>query len=375
MSRVSMSLMHSMLNDDQGTTTLKLSSSFIDGNGALILGGFRPSFGNGGMDRSLVNVSAIGPGSLHDDSHVSYHALPIDGINDDDSKDQMQFDDVGWQNDEFEGPNMVGLDKGDMQTNTPMRPSLTISVAPTAAANSLAVVDIRTKQSLSGGLTYQRSFALLDPHIVVSGSRPARRGRPYQIPSELQVPLVSSNIQNLEKKRDSWQDFITGNIPTSGLTDMCLLPLLKLKRKLHRKRLQQARDQGNEQFIADQSMHRTMWEEPQALLDNVDNKYQSGTIQQQFEVDANDLPDDVDYNVGAMHDTNETYGVGFEAVENRYPSTLSTCDAEFMEEEELARRVDAALNSDLQFSTGHPYELICKQYIEGFHRGANAFAK
>ncbi len=388
MSRVSISLMHSMLTEDHGTTSLKLASSFMDNNGALLLGGFRPSFAKptAALDRSLADVSAIGVINMSREDHNMSMSRIIPESEQYDEP-QLATEDVVVEN-YYDSEGDHFMDYGgdhqeiDEETKVPLTVSANLTNDPTIVAvhpvNQLPSVNgipsmqqsmQSSKKSVSA--PQQRTYVMLDPHVVVPGSRAARKGRPYKIPPALldstyELDYPATVIQDLESKSILW----TGAVPTRGLSNLALLPLLKLKRKLHRKRLDEAEKKGDFEYIANQSMQKHLWEEPQTGLDDIqddvghdDQLAVEHQEEQEMEImyGANDFGD-VEYDVCVHED--EKF-----AVPGMGP------DDQYFAEEELARRVDAALSEDLHRNNGQSYEMICKQYIEGFHRGANAFAR
>lgn len=437
-----------MLTEDHGTATLKLASSFMDSNGALLLGGFRPSFAkpSAALDRTLADVSAIGVNNMSREEHnMSMSRI----LPDHEKYDEPQWPmgahdagmtDVGGGADYYDGggdymdcgDDPMGIaedDDVDPAADTGLNePIPTIGANPaqeneephsvpfacqqgsvSSNSNVNQVQPLNAKKNVT--LPQQRTYVMLDPHTVVSGSRPARKGRPYRIPTalrekEYELDYGKAVLQTFEKQRNPWKDILENTWPSRGLSDPALLPLLKLKRKLHRKKLLEARIAGDFEYIANQSMQRHLWEEPQDGLDDVqgrvgeegggmmmmgdhgdgmwadrDTGLQTGEghagaqthglmpteDQQEMEImyGENDFGD-VEYDVGVHDDENFAITGAMSAAPD---------GGLYFTEDELARRVDAALSEDLHRNNGQSYEMICKQYIEGFHRGANAFAR
>lgn len=440
-----------MLTEDHGTASLKLASSFMDSNGALLLGGFRPSFAkpSAALDRSLADVSAIGMTNMsREEHHMNMsHILP----------DHERYDDTQWNTttaagavhdagsgaepmalaDDYYDAGVGGgddyMDYGDNDHDHHAMDTEATSATASASDHADTVTGTagpstthtlpprplsppRTHTTTNNAkknivLPQQRTYVMLDPHVVVQGSRPARKGRPYRIPTALRdkdyeldygqcilqslASTTGSGSGTAAQSRNPLKDFLDNSWPSRGLSDSSLVPLLKLKRKLHRKRLQEARESGDFEYIANQSMSRQLWEEPQEGVDDlpmvergaglgeglgegemmmnlhVRERGSDGEPQTQDDQEmeimygANDYGD-VEYDFGIHDDENYAIAGGMNAAPEG--------DLYFTEEE-LARRVDAALSEDLHRNNGQSYEMICKQYIEGFNRGANAFAR
>lgn len=76
--------------------------------------------------------------------------------------------------------------------------------------------------------------------------------------------------------------------------------------------------------------------------------------------DDNGNYDDGDYNAGA---------------EMGSSSSSTKFDPFFNEDEDLARRVERALEESLSQTQGNSYEMLCKKHIEGFMKGAERYAR
>lgn len=370
-----------MLNDDNGNSTLKLmSSSYIDSNGALILGAFRPSYFKPLIPSNQANGNSFIGGT-------STSPTEVDNFPTDNEMVMNDNDDGGmvWDNNDDHVPyedNHPPADATDMHIDAPMQPEL----APAPAMAALKPVVNR--------------FGMLDPHQVLPGSRPVRKGRPYKYPpaAESKMSIRELIVEKFVLKnapRDPIADMLKGDIPVKGLFDPCFFPLQQLKKKIERRqRLLEIRQQNvsaDAANIVDHDDHanplnEVSWHQRGGAIGGV--KEAIGVIGGNQPAPHEDHPlfQDMDYDGGGGDDgyyMDEPY-IG----DQDYPPMddqllaqgperkLFPTEDEIRDEEELSRRLDAALQEDLVGkSKSSSYEMICRQYIEGFHRGANAFAR
>jgi hypothetical protein len=249
-------------------------------------------------------------------------------------------------------------------------------------------------------------FAQLDPHQVVSNSREVRRGRTYKIPSFLlsTAPAGGERLDHLNStttRTDNASELIrTGAVPSKGLFDLSLLPVLQLKRKLVRQaRMASMRlaakevalssfdmEEVDEEVIKYQNLARNaavpggfislnashaedLWAQDYADVDD------------DFAASGNDEHDDFFASSSAMGD-NDAAQLG--AIRRQSSSEVMHGGASgddqwaagaLTEEEELSRRVANVLNEDMNLSKTSSYETMCQKFIDNFNRGANLYAK
>lgn len=365
-SRVSVSLMHSLLADSTGGGALKLlSSAHLDQSGALLLGAFRPSY----FRPLAATLPLAGEASFgaHSAAHVAApeeHA-PSSPVFD-------HFDDDGG---DFYAPPADDVD----DHFDPAPPALEEATEPTLVP--LAKESVR----VGGGtpLVPRERFAMLDPHSVLPGARPAQRGRPFRIPSRSQLRRESDEPCRAATRRLFVRDAVPLDpiaallfpdeappqkckLPLRGLLEPALLPLLQLKRKLQRaKRLRDLREQRLQAPPVERSvLDECVWEQPAART--------AAEAPVTDEALAFDGGDD-----GAFYAAD-------------YGDEVGAADApEPFDDEELLQQQSARIDEALQATAaadsalldvdglrgGASYELLCRQYLEGFQRGADAFAR
>jgi hypothetical protein len=237
-------------------------------------------------------------------------------------------------------------------------------------------------------------FAQLDPHLVVSGSREARRGKTYKVPAGLLrvAPNPSAlRVDHLyaDYKQSSAEVLLTtGAIPMKGLFNPALLPILQAKRKeVRRARMASMRLQRGAAALAgspehaemqyqnlhltsgaalNASRHEELWSQDYADYDDAGDFGGDGGD----DFDAQELGNS-DAITFAPRGSNAADFAGGEMGEHAPGDDF----LQETEEEQLARRVASVLNDELNQSTRTSYESICQKYIDNFNQGANLFAK
>ncbi len=319
-------------------------TSYLDHNGALILGTFRPSY-------FKPYVSSSSKADNH--SMVQDHHEPIF----DNGDDHFGYADDG-------GANYDWNDNG-AAVEEPLKP--VGATNPTAQISAKQNVNYPQSKPAKA-----KAFELLDPHQVVNGSRPAKKGRPFKMPkinSGDEFASKQSFLDSLSKKRDGMNDFMERNIPLKGLFEPSLMPLLQLKRKIVRRQRLEKYHQNAAEAVENldparflHPLDQSAWDEPEYVNDYIGGGDMGGM--DNYYDDHHDAP---------VYDVPEPLDDNYATDRVLFPT--DDIAAEIAEEEELHRRVDAALNEELNKSKANSYEMICRQYIEGFHRGANAFAR
>eukprot|EP01031_Cornospumella_fuschlensis_P043904 gene43904-53680_t len=174
-SQLSVSLLQTALNDDNKGSLLKLTSSFIDENGALLLGQFRPPTSFMPTTAARSDNHADMPMDVQKDS------APMFPVQDQDYGD-MGGDDYGGGDDYYggAGDDNYGGHPSDMPPSAaaaPLQPTHKPAPARSAKPNLLAM----------------KEYVLLDPHTVVPGSKPIRKGRTYRLPAALSQKTASTD--------------------------------------------------------------------------------------------------------------------------------------------------------------------------------------
>lgn len=367
-SRVSVSLMHSLLADSTGGGALKLlSSAHLDQSGALLLGAFRPSYFRPlAATLPLVGDASSGPLSAAHVAAPEEHAPP-----------SPVFDHFDGDGGDFYAPPADDVD----DHFDPAPPALDEATEPTPVA--LAKENVR----VGGGapLVPRERFAMLDPHSVLPGARPAQRGRPFRIPSRSQLRRESDEPCRAATRRLFVRDAVPLDpiaallfpdeappqkckLPLRGLLEPALLPLLQLKRKLQRaKRLRELREQRLQVLPVERSvLDECVWEQPAART------AATAEAPATDEALAFDGGDD-----GAFYAAD--YGDEVGAAEAPEPfddeELLQQQSARIDEALQATAAADSALLDVDGLRGGASYELLCRQYLEGFQRGADAFAR
>lgn len=295
-----------------------------------------------------------------------------------------------------------GWDDGDDYAPTvpesdPAAGALAPSAAPgTPPRQTAATVPAAKAVTKKASAPFKDMFAQLDPHIVVAGSREARRGKTYKIPAALERVAPNPSALRVEhlyadvKKSHADTFCATGVLPAKGLFNAALLKVLQARRKqVRRERMLQMRQQrllaGAEQredgeavpyqnlllgggaVAMNLSRHEELWSR-----DYADDGDDYGAAGGDFGDDGADGYEDGQLaGVEAVGEFasrrslggNEQAGVGFDDFQQE------------TEEESLARRVAMVLNDELNQSTRTSYESICQKYIDNFNQGAHLFAK
>ena len=310
---------------------------------------------------------------------------------------------AGWANDgpddDYEGFQTIDEAAQPMQIATPAK-----GQGPnqhSAAKANKAAAPARIRKDM---------FAQLDPHQPASTtSRAVRKGKTYKVPSALLQPRVGAEprleflYEGVQQDNNLETLLSTGAVPSKGLFDSSLFPLLQLKRKMVRQaRMANMREQQQKLIPLDNHSGDEATEQFQNLRlhQQVNNGANESRVEELWTQDYADYhsdgggdyggfadngagADDVDDYEGQSSNVNNgaaafgdaavglSGGLGGEGhdFEDNWGFPLS-------EEEELARRVASVLSEDMnQQSTRSTYENICQKYIDNFNQGAHMFAK
>lgn len=431
-----MSLMHSILSDDQGSASLKLvscllslsptrnsvlillficlqSTALVDGSGALLLCGSYPTSSTGARFQPSSDRSSL-QNSFHATSFhaTSFHAEPATEAQDMDMYGDDGGGDWGGGDDDYDGYNCNDDPVAEPFPHTDTSAPMTLGT-PAKAPQPMSVVAaaVSASSSSSGGVVKRRAaplkdvFAQLDPHQAQTNSREARRGKTYKLPLSLTKPpqnMVERGLDHLyaDMKVTNTAAFLsTGAVPSKGLFDTSLLPILQLKRKqIRQARLVAIRanhaagavphlngDGELEELMQYQNLHLSLG---QANISAIVNTSRVEELWSQDYADDGDFGGD--YGGGDDYDGPDDHAGGdrnafgatvgdvldaaAEAGGDHFGGGGAGC-AEESEEEALARRVANVLNEELNQSTRGSYESICQKYIDNFNQGAHLFAK
>eukprot|EP01038_Epipyxis_sp_PR26KG_P012255 gene12255-16432_t len=322
-SRISISLMNSILNDDHGNTTLKLTSSVMDGNGALVIGGF----------------------AMNQNQNIS-----------------------------LKYPN-----------------------------NSLNL----TIESRKVEVSY--TFDMMNPHEVVGGSKKIEKKRSYRIPTLtnrdvdpwliVQSSFITSNQSSNAIFSNNIQDYLkSGHISNNKkniLFDPALLPLFKANRRRdnmnHNNNINQnhVKSSTNNEDIQYYNLNRRNHEIVNEDND-LGNNYDDDVVDDDnydCDIPDNYIPNDDALNINENNydmnninnenDNNNDLHVQLSPLKNYRHNNGFNLHQHLLEEEEIARRVEIALNEELFSSEGanNTYEMICRKHINSFLQGAEKYAR
>lgn len=285
-------------------------------------------------------------------------------------------------------------------------PSTTL--APPVAASSSSSSSVAPKRRSAPS---KDMFAQLDPHLALATSREARRGKTYKIPTSLAKAPQNPAEYCLDHlyadiKATNTTAFLScGAVPSKGLFDTSLLPILQLKRKqIRAARLADIRSSHLTERIAQPTLGDEMQEPLQfqnlhtsSAAGHASNISAIANTSRVEELWSQDYADDADfggdYGGGDDYDGPEDYiagernafGEGASGAAENFLASVAEKEGHFgggedwaaeeTEEEALARRVANVLSEELSQSNRGSYESICQKYIDNFNQGAHLFAK
>lgn len=441
-----------MMSEEQGIGSLKLTGSCVDSTGALLVNGFAGSAFNGSMRRKSLgsiagNISNIMGSSvlLPNLSHLNDQQNLYMNIN---NNDEQNGANLPWNEEDDYYPPNNNEDFNDELNLDHLYEKNNENILQTPLKRNL------TNENKNKNFKRYPNSNLLDPHMVISEPKPIKKGRPYRLPPLLVLKdkIIKYNntstkklffpsvfdifLTHYEKKFSQYwkeivllkninheeEDEIEGkkdillsnyNVPLRGLYDVSLIPLLKLKQKLYKKKkLQENKskkvnkllyDEGDNDIISN-ILYNSKKKKLNPMKSNVmgsslegeeDNNnqemmmlYGDDYIDNEFYKEDEDKknakeneqkkinPDEILFNqyIHKNNELNESKNGDnnpTDFIEDYFGDDINY-DNDY--DEELALRMNKALNEDLLRASAHTYEMICKQYIESFHRGANAYA-
>jgi hypothetical protein len=375
----------------------------VDGSGALLICGSLPTSSNQGrLSSASARSSLLNSFQEHSRIHntSSFHA---------DAPMSVADDEGGY----FDDGNDAGDDWGyggggdDHSTHCPVRsappPGSPVRTGGSSAGPHAPGVLLSKVPPKKAAAPAKDVFAQLDPHIVVSGSREARRAKTYKVPTALQrgvapnpaAPRTEHLYADFKRSNaDLLRD--NGSVPAKGLFNSSLLPLLQAKRKqvrrahmlyLRQQRLLRGEGDVVEGAVQYQNLHM-------AGAGNLNVSRHEELWSQDYDYDDGDndvgggFGDDGGANDGFQYPADAGGADMGAGADPPYSSRRASGgggvfggdgDAdgymEETEEEALARRVALVLNDELNQSNRTSYESICQKYIANFNQGADVFAR
>lgn len=365
-SRVSMVLMHSIMQEDHGGASLKMSTCHMDTSGALIIGGQLAQ--NTNLFRNSIGVNS----SVHNDIFYNQDDM---NIMDDDNNDDLLYNDV------------YDADTGDNQQ--------TINYTTKANNNIQPVLTKRTIIKSKPKEIKNNTLQLLDPHEVQKGSKSVKKGRPYHVPSQLlkninekptnypiHIPLLLSTKPMSAKIFDT---LISGNVPLAGVAHCHFNDIIKMQKAEKMKNIRNLKK--SVEVIEEEYVYIDANDEEhnQHANNNDDNLGSYNNYEDHANWNDAEYDDEEDHFNPTPIDSNENIinnqVDNVEVVDNMLPfdghasETAAALAKILADEEELARRVENALNEGLNQSATSSYEVLCRKYIDNFMKGAENFAR
>ena len=253
----------------------------------------------------------------------------------------------------------------------------------TTPKKSIATTTIASKPFAKP--VFRDMFKQLDPHQIIPGSKEVRKGKTYKIPIALLKPQDKKSTLDLlySNAHDNTISLLQSNtLPTKGLFDHNLMPILKIKRKLIRQaRLSAIKEQVNTNDDAmDINPINSSTRYQNFDINIASNANETSRVEQLWIADYGDDNNDDVYDDNVDNDMMDHGEYDHEPLSfpNHYAGEdqhYEDIDYVYNEEEELARRLQNVLNEDLNKSNRNSYESICQQYINEFNRGADLFAR
>ena len=363
LSSASMVLMHSILQEDHGGSCLKMSTCHLDASGALLIGG------------SLALAQT--PGLLGTGAATNINSS---GINNDifsDDNDAMDGDDDG---------NWGGTDD-----------NYDIAYPDDVAAAKPAVMvgqTVHQKTVMLNDKSRPNPLTLMDPHDGSSGSKAVVKGRPFKIPSRASTQSKHTLLLGKHEKNHSsllFERILAGNIPLSGLTSDTFKDVLKFERiKRFKSNIQRAKaSSGSVGQLQEIFLYREVGgnDDDYITVDVDDDKVAQGVVGSDDIDDDDDVGGfwgacdaDSDFDTQQDDDVPAPDDAGGSAADEAMipagPYDANRALARILaEEDELARRVENALNEGFNNSQANTYEALCRKHIDSFMRGAEQYRR
>jgi len=267
----------------------------------------------------------------------------------------------------------------------------------------------------------KHAMSLLDPHEVTKGSKPVKKGRPYKVPpadgpfsnTSIAAALASGDAARVQDclqriamygmataPYEACDPYLFGGktVPKTGLTNRLFAPALL---KLRRDAAAGARSSGGSAGAAAAAAAREREASHGRAADFFLYKDPATSSDEALgigaDADAADhVYDDDDHDDGGFwgDDQDHDYGPppsqddgGNVDADDARPAHLRgghhdprVAGAEPFDifqdvDDDMVRRVEEALNEGLSSTQGATYEAICRQHIDNFMRGAEAYAR
>jgi len=260
----------------------------------------------------------------------------------------------------------AGPGGGTMDMATPMKQASGV-LGPMAGTTMAQNVGLDVEAS--------GALALMDPHDVVGGSRPVRRGRTFRVPASLlaagdaktATAAPSSSSSSSKHNSSAFSRMVNGDVPLRGLMHEFLAPLQREQRRARLALARSKKQQRSDRFF----FYRPEADVPAA---GDDDGYWGGA-------GVGDDDDDDGYFAGAGSGAGAGAGAGHEgdgfAYGNNFsddaPNEQSMYVPQLEEEDRLRQRMEKVLDEGLN-SGPSPYEVLCRRHIEAFMRGADQYA-
>ena len=383
--RSSMVLMHSLMAEDHGGASLKMSSCAMNDSGALLIGGLPPlHYAPARPDEPRGGSNNLGLGTSR---------MDMDDYNDQPYYDDGDADnDAGYDVGAFVMPASAeaGGAAGGTTNSLPRQAKLTrvqgASSSSSAMDRSAASSSSSSNKSTSGAAS--SSLTLMDPHEAVPGSRAVKKGKTFRLPMALlSAPSgdkVAGSGGGSSSSSSPYSNFSSGSkiiefllqsgqrtseMPKGLLHASLFAPLVRAQKKA---RLAEARKESKgkargpsaAEFIYHEGAHEDSAPTHRTGAD-LDNEDVGG-----FWGDDDDDDDDG----GNYHvDYDADYGVGHDNLAG--PEGLSDDPNPLSEEDELHMRMERVLDEGFSQAAASTYETLCRRHIDAFMRGAEQYAR
>eukprot|EP01035_Chromulina_nebulosa_P017504 gene17504-23061_t len=389
-SKNSMMLMHSILQDDYGNNSLKMSSCRVDVSGALILNGINSIDTNNIMDTSF-NKNSILNKSIHSDGYNM--DVPFD--------DHEEY----FSNDKQTNPNdnLVSNDLNDI-----------INVNNDIGNSHEAEIDknfIRSnfnepfkQNAVHNNLTFPFKSASLDPHEMRNDSKPYKKGITYVIPKSLKSNIsckrqvdIDEQISQLLLTRYNDVPLINPDIDDDTvLTTDLINPIYKkfiksniipVRTRISRKKVDDNNDivevHTNSEFNQPSNKNAIINANINFDYDNEDDQYMYRDAYDDI-VKTPYINTDTDYCNNVINNKNINQPIENIPIEEQLywddiddnDYGVSNLQSEINEEEELSKRVRKILDEEYNdINHNSFYEKLCRQHIDSFMHGAEKYAR
>jgi hypothetical protein len=222
---------------------------------------------------------------------------------------------------------------------------------------------------------FKNSLTLMDPHEVTGGSRQVRKAKTFKIPNIKNNSNYNKNGKNNKMNSiEVYSKLINGNIPLTGLAHIHFNDIVKLQKKqariLNMKVMRN--NKNNHQNIVDEVfLYKEVREGDEVVDEHINNDIGDDDVGGFWDNGGDDDGDYYDNNDNQINDVNNNEEEG---TTNVIESALSIS---MLDEENLAKRVEIALNSGFEKDKlqSNSYDTLCRKHIENFMKGAEDYAR